>query len=53
MNVLTVVPREALDLDDAAFNDDGLAALLVSGCRYGGDWQMAASTAAGTSSTGS
>ena len=53
MSTLTVVPREDLALDDTAFNDDGLAALLVSGSRYGGDWQMAASTCAGNSPCGS
>ena len=53
MSTLTVVPREDLALDDTAFNDDGLAALLVSGSRYGGDWQMAASAGNGNGSCGS
>ena len=53
MNVLTVVPGENLELDDTAFNDDGLAGLLVSGSRRGGDWQMAAASAAGNSPCGS
>jgi hypothetical protein len=53
MNALTVVPEKDLELGDDAFSEDGLAVLFVSGGRYGGDWNMAASTGAEEDSRGS
>ena len=46
---LPIVSAEPLDIPESAFNEHGLAVIMLPGGRYGGDWVIQAVSADGAS----